>query len=357
LLFSAADRARVTAVNLYERAATETQIARRLSEAAGCRFVAFQRDNDFYPRNLPDIVRWSGAMWSAEDSHYPGFADRIDEYQPDLVMTACTTDWVFKGYGIEKRYVELFGRSLPILAYEDRRASGFLPNVPLAAPPALAGALERRLDEWFAGCPDQLSSPRDRLRVEDRRIRPTAYTVSVSGSIMYRVFPYDHFLADSRVATCYSRTHPDWKLNREIWGKAAARICAEAGKIIDSNFGWRVDAPIAEKVAVFAKGWVGRRLRPARKAVTQDDDRPASSGSWPDFGWYALHSPTLQRLWESATGEERGRMTTLCGSDPWERPLAEWSAQGLHLFRILTLLVHWRESAARRRRAGLPVIG
>ena len=59
--------------------------------------------------------------------------------------------------------------------------------------------------------------------MEDRRIRPACYTVSVSGQIMYRIYPYDTFFADSRVAECYSRIHPDWKLNREVWGRAAAR--------------------------------------------------------------------------------------------------------------------------------------
>ncbi|MDP2829674.1 MAG: hypothetical protein Q8O37_13845 [Sulfuricellaceae bacterium] len=354
LLFSAANRSLVTAVNLYERAAAETEIARRLCDAAGCRFVSFQRDNDFYPRNLSDNVRWSGAMWSAEDAHYPGFSEKIAEFEPDLIMTACTTDWVFKGYGLEKQHMPLLGRSLPILSYLDQRVNGFLPNVPLPAPPELAVAVEQRLADWFVGCPEHLSTPRDRLVVEDRRIRPTAYTVSVSGSIMYRRFPYDHFLADSRVAACYSRTHPDWKLNREVWGKAAARICADAGKIVDSNWGWSVDASTPEKLAVFAAGWLGRRLLPKSKATKQDDDRPPSSGSWPDYGWYALHSPTVKQLWASVTSEERGRMTMICGADPWGRPLTEWSIDGLHLFRILTLLTHWRETELRRIRAHLP---
>jgi asparagine synthase len=350
LLFSAADRGRVTAVNLYERAAQETEIARRLTETAGCRFVAIQRDNDFYPRNLPDTVRWSGAMWSAEDAHYPGFGAQIAAYSPDLVMTACTTDWVFKGYGLEKQHRPLLGRSLPILSYLDERVDGFLPNVALPAPPIFAAAIRQRLDDWFAGCPRHLSTPRDRLRVEDRRIRPTAYAVSVSGPIMYRRFPYDTFLADSRVAACYSRAHPDWKLNRELWGKAAARICAGAGTIVDSNWGWRVDASTAEKLAVFAVGWLGRRVRAAPPAAPQDDHRPASSGSWPDYGWYAKHSPTLTRLWESVTPEERRTMALVCGDDALGKPLADWSAQGLHLFRILTLLTYWRETSLRRER-------
>jgi asparagine synthase (glutamine-hydrolysing) len=356
MLFGAADRSKAAGVNIYEHAGAETRIARNLCASAGCRFIAVQRDGDYYPRQLSNIARWSGAMWSAEDSHYPGMEQHMRELKPDLVMTACTTDWLFKGYGMEKEHVPLLGRSLPFLRYLDRRGAGFLPNGLLSAPADLAKAIDERMDAWFAGCPDKLSNPHDRLKVEDRRIRPACYTVSVSGQIMYRIFPYDTFFADSRVAECYSRIHPDWKLNREVWGKAAARICTVAGDIIDANYGWRVDAGPIEKAFVFTTGWFGRRLKRAVLAAPLPADRPPPAGSWPDLGWYALHSATLKRLWHSITPEERERMRIITGADHWARPLEAWRSDGYQLFRLLTLLCHWRESGRRRERAGLPAL-
>jgi asparagine synthase (glutamine-hydrolysing) len=356
MLFSTEDRAKVTGVNIYEHAQQETEIARNLCAIAGTKFVALQRDNDYYPRNLPDIIRWSGAMWSAEDSHYPGFETQLAQIEPDLVMTACTTDWLFKAYGMEKEHVQFLGRSLPFLKYVDRRAEAFLPNVPLPAPSGLAAQVDERMAAWFDGCPDKLTTPLDRLQVEDRRIRPACYAVSVSGQIMYRIFPYDTFFADSRVAACYSRIHPDWKLNREVWGKAAARICAGAGNIVDANWGWRVDAGPAEKALTFAAGWFGRRLKKAVAAAPLPPDRPPPAGSWPDYGWYAAHSATLKRLWQSATGEERERMRLISGADHWSRPLESWRRDGQQLFRLLSLLCHWRECDRRRQRAGLSAV-
>ncbi len=352
LIFSASDRTKVTGVNLYERAATETDIARKLCETAGCGFASFQRDNDYYPRNLPDIVHWSGAMWSAEDTHYPGFSAELASIDPDLVMTACTTDWVFKGYGLEKKHNSLFGRNLPIMSYANKRVNGFLPNYPLPSPLALSSQIDDRLATWFSDCAMDIRTPRERLMIEDRRIRPTAYTVSVSGSVMYRVFPYDIFLADSRVADCYSKTHPDWKLNHELWGKVAERICGDAKSIVNSNYGWKLGASTPEKLVYFAYGWLRRRL--TRYSTSRGDEtRPPSAGSWPDFGWYAKHSPTLKVLWESVTHEEREMMAVICGSDPWDKPLASWSADGNYLMRVLTLLIHWRECSERRKRASL----
>lgn len=355
MLFGADDRSKVTGVNMFEHAQQETEIARSLCATAGASFIGLQRDNDYYPRNLPDIARWSGAMWSAEDSHYPGMEERLAEIDPDLVMTACTTDWLFKGYGMEKEHIPFLGRSLPFLRYLDRRAEGFLPNVPLQAVPELAPQLDERMAAWFEGCPDAMETPLDRLQVEDRRIRPACYTVSVSGQIMYRIFPYDTFFADSRVAECYSRTHPDWKLNREVWGKAVARICADAGNIVDANYGWRVDAGPTEKAIAFAKGWVSRRLKARIAPAPLPADRPPPSGSWPDLGWYAEHSATLDSMWQAATPEERERMAIITGEDNWAQPIENWRSDGNHLFRLLTLLCHWRECDLRRKRAGQPV--
>ncbi len=354
MLFSTEDRSKITAVTIFEHAQRETEIARALCAAAGAKFVALQRDNDYYPRNLPEIACWSGAMWSAEDSHYPGMESLLAGFDPDLVMTACTADWVFKGYGLEKEHIPFFGRSLPFLRYLHHRAEGFLPNVPLPAPPGLARVVDQRMATWFGGCPEVLTAPLDRLRVEDRRIRPACYTVSVSGQIMYRTFPYDTFFADSRVADCYGRMHPDWKLNREVWGKAAARICAGAGRIVDANWGWRVDAGPAEKAFVFALGWFNRRFKPSIETAPMD--RPPASGSWPDYGWYATHSGTLRHLWDSVSPEERERMELITGTDHWSRPLEIWRSDGYQLFRMMTLLCHWRECETRRKRASLPQI-
>lgn len=347
LLFAAAHPGNVTGINLYERPTFEASVARTLCQRAGARYVGHQRDNDYYPRFLTENVRWSGAMWSAEDSHYLGVREIVSDADATLVMTACTTDWLFKGYGLEKTHRTLLGRNLPLKIYLDERVDGFLPNYPRPAPSDHAAEIEQRMATWFAGTPQHLCSERDRLLVEDRRVRPACYTVSVSGQFMYRVYPYDTFLADSRVAECYSRTLPKWKLNGDVWGRAAAQICHRAGKVVDANWGWAVDATVPRKLAAFAKGWIRRRLPQRNKPPASGDDHPPSSASWPDLGWYAMHSRTLREFWNDVPTDHRRRMASLWGSDPWTTPLDQWSRASYDLFRILTLLAHWQVAPTR----------
>lgn len=348
MLFGAEDPSKVCGINIYEVEPThESRISKALCERNGIQYVGTGRDNDYYPRMLPENVRWSGAMWSAEDTHYLGMRDLVMQQNPELVMTACTTDWVFKGYGIEKNYKKLGNKYLPIKEFLPERVDGFLPNYPRDLPAEFDAAIRERLQAWFEGCPRKLNCDEDYLRVEDRRIRPACYTVSVSGQMMYRVFPYDTFLADSRVAECYGKLPAKWKLNGDAWGRAAGIVCARASDIVDSNFGWRVNASTFTKLTAFAQGWISRRLqrlKPSRVQSTNAAAHPPTYASWPDLGWYATHSERLARFWNETSNEDRERLTQLWGSNPWAKPLDQWTNNGLEMFRVLTLLQHWRQA-------------
>jgi hypothetical protein len=333
VLFATAAPECVTGLNLYDEPCHEAEVARRLCAAAGVRYDGFQRDQDYYPRWLERGVRLSGGMWSHEDNHYLGTRARIRELGARTVFSTCTADWLFKGYGLEKSHRRMLGRNLPFKRFEDQRIDGFLPNLPRTVPQELAGAVGDRLSAWFGDTATRLTTDRERLQVEDRRARPACYAVSVSGPIMYRIFPYDTFLADARIADCYSKIRAEWKLNSEVWGMAVRRVCASGRSIEDANFGWRVGSSSAAKLAAFGRGWISRRLR--------GSSSPASglaTGSWPNLGWYVEHSSTLRERWDAASQGARELISHAWGESPWAKPLSAWSRSGNDVFRILTVV-------------------
>ena len=353
MLYAADDPKQLVGINLYEFPSDEARIAQQLCQRSGATYVGFGRDADYYPRLMAESVRWSGGMWCLEDNHYTGVGHLIRQAQSQLVMTACTTDWLFKGYGLEKRAKTLMGRQLPTKAFVDHRVDGFLPNVPTAAAPRWSAAVDQRMQDWFAGTPSTLHSAQDRLQVEDRRIRPACYTVSVSGPIMYRIYPFDTFMADPRVAAAYERTPPEMKLNGDAWGRAAARICQQAADIVDANFGWRTNASQTGKLIRFGRGWVRRKLlsRLGRAQAQAASDHPPPAGSWPQMQWYIANSPTLRRFWDQVPGEDRDRMNHLLDADMFAVPLDQWRGDANHFFRAATLLAHWQSVRERR---GMP---
>ncbi len=337
VLFASASPSDIIGLNLYDIPNKEAAISRQLCDAAGVRYVGFARDDDYYPRWLPEGSHISGAMSSQEDNHFLGTRDMVmRELGARTVLTACTTDWLFKGYGLEKKYLGAAGRNLPIKVLTHERVEGFLPNYPRHLPQEFQREVQNRLEECFAGTPKSLVSDSDWLLVEDRRVRPACYTVSVSGQIMYRIYPYDTFLADKHVADCYSKSRAEWKLNADLWAKVVRRICRSGDKIEDANFGWRVGSSTPRKLVSFAQGWVRRRIRPSKLPT----GGLATDGAWPNLAWYIKNSVTLRARWESVSQETKSLIARVWGGDPWDRPLEAWSDSPNDLFRILTLSLH-----------------
>jgi asparagine synthase (glutamine-hydrolysing) len=289
---------------------------------------------------MPESARLSGGMWSTEDSHFLGTSELVAARGARTVLTGCTADLFFKAYTMESRYRRLAGRNLPIKELETARVDAYPPNAPAGSVSGpLADAIAERLDERFGDTPRHYTEDSHRLVVEDRRVRPACYGCSVSGPIMYRIFPYDTFLADRAVVDAYDRLRAEWKVNARVWGLAVARVAGAHRDIGIANAGWRLDDSTFQKLVSFAKGWVGRRVNTADSVAGQG---PATEGSWPNLGWYVENSETLRTLWESVTPAERERMAALWGTDPWAEPLSSWAPRAADLFRILTLLSHWR---------------
>ena len=336
IIFSAACQDGAIGFNLYDRPNNEASISRQLCEAAGVKYQGFQRDQDYYPNWHSESARISGAMISTKDSHYLGVRDEVVGLQAATVMSGCTTDWLFKGTGLDKTYHRLFGRNLPLQRFKDKRTDAFLPNLPLPVGAAYARQLEERKAKVFEGTPKHFSTDRHHLLVEDRRIRPICYAPSISGQIMYRIFSYDTFLADRGVADCYSRIKAEWKLNAEVWGASVQKICLGANSIIDANYGWKVGSSKLAKLYCFAKGWIKRRLvNPPAKRLEL-----ATEGSWPNLGWYVLNSPTIADIWRSVPEPDKRLIASLMAEDPWNTPLPQWSARPNYFFRILTVAAH-----------------
>jgi len=339
LLFAAADRSVMCGVNLYDVSNREADLSRQLCEAAGVEYISFARDEDYYPRWMKEGVSISGAMWSLQDNHFLGTHDLLQQLGISTVLSACTSDLLFKGDTLDKEFIKLFGKSLPFFRYKNQRVDSFLPYPDYQSPPfppAFKSQMEQRFTAWFTNVPTQLRSDSDRLKVEDKRARPLCYVSSLSGQTMFRAFPYDAFLADRAIADLYSRIPAKWKVNRFLWGKVVAQICGQ--DILDANYGWRPGSSTLEKFLVFARDWVRRRLG---LISTVGKQGLATDGSWPNLGWYVLHSPTLEQMWQETPLSDRQLMTELWGSDPWQKPLDQWAKSPNDFFRIATLLNYW----------------
>jgi asparagine synthase (glutamine-hydrolysing) len=350
LAFAAANPESVLGINLYDVPNREARLAQALCEAAGVKYVGFARDADYYPQWMRMGVSVSGAMWSLEDNHFLGTLELLAESGVQTVFSACVADLLFKGDALERQHHSVFGKDLPFWAYKSRRAEHQLPYSnfqPRHAPPQFRVQIAERFDRWFANTPARLRSDLDRLKVEDRRVRPLCYPSAMSGQTMFRAFPYDSFMSDRSLVDFYSRIPAHWKLNGRLWGKVVAEICGN--EIVDANYGWRPGASNLEKLLVFGRGWLLRRLNKTASASNQiNQEALATEGSWPNLGWYVRHSPTLKQMWHDTPNSDRLLVTEFWGSDPWQISLEDWAKQPYDFFRLATLLTYWSVRRDRR---------
>lgn len=345
VLFGASRDVELAALNLYDVPGRDAQITRRLCDATGRKYVGYGRDEEYYPRLMDENARAGNGMWSLEDQHYLGTREYVASLGARTVMTACTTDWVFKGYGLEKTYRSVLGRNLPIQKLTPRRLDEFLPNHRIPVAEEYLRRIRERYDAWTAGLPRDLTRDIDWLEVEDRRVRPACYAVSVSGGIMYRIFPYDTFLGDRAIADCYGRMPARWKLNSRVWGLAVRRMGGAAGKTPDSGSGFAPGDSIPAQVLKFGLGWVRRRI-PLTGGRSNHVDSIVAEGSWPNYGWCIRNSRIIARSWNDATQAHRDLLNGIFGEDLWAKDLDYWSRRPNDCFRLLTM-VSWLRATGR----------
>jgi hypothetical protein len=345
IAFAAHDSSDMIGVNLYDVPNREAAIARQICDAAGIEYVGYARESDYYPKWLRRGVEISGAMWSAEDNHFLGTLETLQQREIQTVLAAFPVDVLFKGVCLEQQYAQFLGKNLPFFQFSNTRSPGFMMESPgRSAPPEFAAAMKTRMQEWFGQLPSELKTERDRLWAEDLRNRPCCYQPGVSDNALFRVLPYDIFLGDRAIADCYSQIRPQWKINATLWSRVVAEICGQ--EIVDSTRNWRPGASNVEKLWVFSRDWVQRKLKAARQSPGV-----ATEGSWSNLGWYAVYSDRLRDMWECVSESDRHLITRLWGSNPWDVLLADWSHKPVlnrygqdhghspyALFRLLTLL-------------------
>jgi len=234
---------------------------------------------------------------------------------------------------------------LPIQKLTQERVDTFLPNHRIAFAVEYRRRIEERYDEWVGDLPRRLSKDLDWLETEDKRVRPACYAVSVSGGSMYRIFPYDTFLGDRRVADCYARMPARWKLNSRVWGLAVRKMGGRAGKIPDSGSGFAPGDSNPMQVLKFGMGWVKRRL-PSSGSSRNHADSIVADGSWPDYGWCIRNSEHIACDWNEALPEHRDFLNGILGRDLWAEDLNSWSRRPHECFRLLTML-NWLRSTGR----------
>ena len=322
VLYAACEPSAVTSVTLYSEPNAELATARALAERAGSPHVALQRSFEHYGLGAPEAVRITGGMWNFRDAHYTALLPEIDALGADTVLTGCYADYLFKGLTSDRTPRTLLGRALPLYAFAPYSDWWYVHPGPLDA--RHVPAVRARRDAHFDGTDRAAPTDEARWALELRRIRPVAREAdTASRLLLQRAMRWDPIFADTALVEMYERVPPSLKLNGQVWERAVAQVCREAGDVQNNNTQARIGVSDTRKVAAFLYGVAYRKVV-GRDVDGSALDGTASRGSWPNFPYYIRHSTVLPELWASGPPETDEVLADVLAEPVGGRSMAEW---------------------------------
>ncbi len=342
-LFASRKPSEVNCYTFFDEPNEELETAARLASVAGASHHPLQRGQDYYAENAPRAVKISGGMWNIVDSHFIGFQDVLMSAKPDVVLTGCYADYMFKGLGLNRGYKRVLGRYLPL-----RNMSEFNFEFYHSFSAIASDWTEQVLERLRTRYPSELRrdyKDGNILVVESLRLLPLSREADCTGrSTLLRSFPWEPFLLDREVIDVFGQMNARQKLNGILFGQAVARMLTPAARRIpNNNYQTPIDASEMSRAFWFVLGSLRRKLvrQPAHTPQTL-----ATTGSWPNFQFYITHSECIRRYWNETSQNTRYLLSDILGFDPWSRTLHEWAQNdAMQFFRMLNVIL-WLEAAA-----------
>ena len=339
-LFASRRPSEVNCYTFFDEHNEELETATRLANAARARHQPLKRGRDYYAENAAKTVRVSGGMWNIVDSHFLGFQDTLMSAKPDVVLTGCYADYMFKGLGLNRGYKKILGRYLPL-----RNMSDFSFEYYHGFSSISHNWNEKVLERLRTRYPSELRreyKDGNILAVESLRLLPLSREADCTGrSTLLRSFPWEPFLVDRDVIEVFGQMNARQKVNGILFGRAVARMLpSPARRIPNNNYQTPIDASEVSRAMWFILGSIRRKFSLRLGHAPQ---QLATTGSWPNFQFYINHSDCIKQFWHEAGQETRVLMTDIMGFDPWSRTLQEWARIDTMQFLRMLNLILWME--------------
>ena len=142
--------------------------------------------------------------------------------------------------------------------------------------------------------------------------------------------------ADNNILDMFERIPHRMKLDTKIFLEAVRKVCPkEVLRIPDANTGTPLTAGEFRR---FFGRWQRAIAFLAQKKFAP---KVATTGSWPDWGYYISHSRKLYELWIRNNPLAIEVLSRVMGYNPFERPLRWWVDRGEMevILRLITLKI------------------
>lgn len=338
ILYSSVKPDQVSSITFYDEENEELRIARKLADRVGSTHYPLKRSPEFYGDGAARAVRITGGMWNLCDCHYTGFIEKLTEMNFGVLLSGCFADYFFKGIALDRQYKKLFGKNLPIFSRSNFNHQWYFQHSKINE--KWLNAVETRCQDMYSGCTFVPYDDEQRWKVELCRIYPISREATMGTRLLLsRTLPWDPVLADNGLLSAYERIPVKFRLNGDAWRMAVSKICSKANDIVDNNYGGSVGSSQFMRIYHFLLGVLYRKIHKYDKGGKTLNGL-ATTGSWPNFYFYAKNSKVIEELWMNNTREQKEIFENLLGYNPWGYNKDIIIDKDISLFyRILTLKI------------------
>jgi hypothetical protein len=321
----------------YDSENAEFRTAREIARRLKVPFHALPRAFDHYGSTAEQGIRIYGGMGSFVNNHFLGFRKAIRDIGAGNILTGFYCDYMFKGLAQNVRR-NRWTRTERLAPFD---ICSYRPHSWYST--ALSTAARERTEKYFPTSIRDYRTEVNRLRAEAKRVFPLYYEPdNAEATIPQRVMPWFLPTADTDVLDCYLRLPASCKPNASLYSvmvESATRLTLSG--IPDNNTGTVVNAgQLRQAFAFYASAVKDRIERLHRPPV-------ATSGSWPNWRYYAENSTLLDELWARPASEASSLLAEAIGRDPTRTPGHALARENLEVYlRMLTIKL-WLECRIR----------
>lgn len=298
-----------SSVTLHSEGGRESTLAQLIAERLDLEHVKYQRDIDYYFRNLDHRAKIFGGMSALFNDHLGTYA--LEGLRPSIdgYLTGCLADWQLKGVSFNRARYKLANQPLPWFKLAPFKHRVIGSNIALGDDAKVV--LDEALEEIWTHQAQQ-----DPHIAAANRIWPAHQEQNNAMRLAaQRLMCWDTFASDRDVATLFTITPPKWLLNAEMYQYAVGKISFKLDTIPHSGRGIRLNSgPLSS----FVQEQVYRVKRKVLK--TTERTHPLADGSWGDPVFQSLNAPLTQPLWENVRPEVRDLCHWALGVDLWKMP-------------------------------------
>jgi asparagine synthase (glutamine-hydrolysing) len=260
---------------------------------------------------------------------YLGFRERLQELGMQNLLTGCYCDYMFKGLLLNKR-IRPLSRSEALTPFAHQ---WYVPIFGFDSPemPAVNDRIEALVPSHLRNKTDQASL----FEVQARRLMPLSYEPDTRG-VAHRVIRWSATAADNDVLDAFRRTPWQIKLDNRLFLDMMRQVCPDQVlKIPDANTTAPIDAGEFRRFIAKWRKAVGYKIEQRRPK------KIATSGSWPDWGYYIAHSEKMKAFWNRKNSIAEELFQRIVGYNALSRQAGWWVENGQLevILRLITIKI------------------